>query len=499
MVLNIIKEKFKEGLTVLLPIAILVLILNFTIIPLERTVLIRFILGVIFMVLGLPVFLLGVDIGVTQIGNLTGHSLARSNKFYLILIAGIIMGFIICIAEPGLHVLSGQVDYVSAGRISRLSILLTAALGIGIMLTVSVLRIVSNIALDKLLFLVYGIIFILSIFAAPEFLAISFDAAAASTGAMTVPFFLAIAAGIASMKKDSRAAERDSFGLVGITAAGAVLAVLIMSIAGRSSINAAELEYTLPHSESIAGPFIQQIPLVVKDVFFSVLPILAIFLVFQKISFNLDKKAFKTIFKGLLYTLIGLILLLTGVNAGFLDVGSIVGYKLAAMGNTPLLLIIGFITGFLTILAEPSVHVLTHQIEDITSGYVRRVLVLAALTIGVGFSISLSMLRIISPKIQFWHYIIPGYMIALILTRFTPKLFVGIAFDAGTVASGLMATTFILSFAQGAAGAVEGANVLVDAFGIVAMVTMVPLLTVQILGLIFKMKSGERSLEKFEG
>ncbi len=229
------------------------------------------------------------------------------------------------------------------------------------------------------------------------------------------------------------------------------------------------------------------------------MPILAIFLVFQKISFHLEKKAFRAILKGLIYTLIGLILLLVGVNAGFLDVGSIVGYELASMDNAPLLLIIGFIIGFLTILAEPSVHVLTHQIEDITSGSVRRVLVLAALTIGVGLSISLSMLRIIIPKIQFWHYIIPGYLLVLILTRFTPKLFVGIAFDAGTVASGLMATTFILSFAQGAAGAVEGANVLVDAFGIIAMVTLVPLLTVQVLGLIFKKKSGERSLGKGEG
>lgn len=497
--MNIIKEKFKEGLAVVLPIAILVLILNFTIIPLERALLIRFIIGVLLMILGLPIFLIGVDIGITQIGNLTGHSLARSNKFWFILFAGIIMGFIISIAEPGLHVLSGQVDFVSAGQISRLNILLTTALGIGILLAIGALRIVYNIALDKLLFVLYGLIFLLNIFASPEFLAISFDAAAATTGAMTVPFFLAVAAGIASMKKDSKAAERDSFGLVGVTATGAVLAVLIMSIISRSSLNMADMEYILPQSESVIGPFMQQIPLVIRDVFYSILPILAIFLVFQKISFNLDKKAFRTILKGLLYTLIGLILLLIGVNAGFLDVGSVVGYRLATKDNTPLLLSIGFIIGFLTILAEPSVHVLTHQIEDITSGYVRRPLVLAALTIGVGLSISLSMLRIISPKIKFWHYIIPGYMLTLILSRFTPKLFVGIAFDAGTVASGLMATTFILSFAQGAAGAVEGANVLVDAFGIVAMVTLVPLLTVQVLGLIFKMKSRERSLEKFEG
>ncbi|MGB4493184.1 MAG: DUF1538 domain-containing protein, partial [Halanaerobiales bacterium] len=305
--MNIIKEKFKEGLSVVLPIAVLVLVLNFTIIPLEKALLIRFILGVILMLLGLPIFLLGVDIGVTQIGNLTGHTLARSNKFLFILLAGIIMGFIISIAEPGLHVLSGQVDFVSAGQISRMSLLLTTALGIGTLLAVAALRIVYNIALDKLLFIIYGIIFILSIFASPEFLAISFDAAAATTGAMTVPFFLAIAAGIASMKKDTKAAERDSFGLVGVTATGAVLAVLIMSIISRSSLNMADMEYILPQSESVIGPFMQQIPLVIRDVFFSILPILAIFLVFQKISFNLDKKAFRTILKGLLYTLIGLI------------------------------------------------------------------------------------------------------------------------------------------------------------------------------------------------
>ena len=291
--MNIIKEKFKEGLAVVLPIAILVLILNFTIIPLERALLIRFIIGVLLMILGLPIFLIGVDIGITQIGNLTGHSLARSNKFWFILFAGIIMGFIISIAEPGLHVLSGQVDFVSAGQISRLNILLTTALGIGILLAIGALRIVYNIALDKLLFVLYGLIFLLNIFASPEFLAISFDAAAATTGAMTVPFFLAVAAGIASMKKDSKAAERDSFGLVGVTATGAVLAVLIMSIISRSSINVADLEYTLPHSDSVIGPFLQQIPLVMRDVFYSILPILAIFLVFQKISFNLDKKAFE--------------------------------------------------------------------------------------------------------------------------------------------------------------------------------------------------------------
>jgi hypothetical protein len=189
------------------------------------------------------------------------------------------------------------------------------------------------------------------------------------------------------------------------------------------------------------------------------------------------------------------VLFLVGVNAGFMDVGSVIGHKLASFENKSIVIIIGFVLGLLTILAEPAVHVLTNQIEDVTSGYVKKKVVLVALSIGVGFAVALSMIRIIIPEIQLWHYLLPGYIIAIAMTYFAPKLFVGIAFDSGGVASGPMTATFILAFAQGAADRIEGANVLVDGFGVIAMVALTPLITLQALGLIYKIKSVKGGLE----
>jgi hypothetical protein len=238
------------------------------------------------------------------------------------------------------------------------------------------------------------------------------------------------------------------------------------------------------------------LPKIIYEVFLALLPLLVIFLVSQKISFKLDKKGFRKILKGFVYSFVGLVSFLVGVNAGFMDVGTAVGYSLASLDNKFYLIFVGFILGLVTILAEPAVHVLTHQIEDVTSGSVKRSAVLGALSIGVGFSVALSMIRILIPGIQLWHYLLPGYIISIVMTYFAPKLFVGIAFDSGGVASGPMTATFILALAQGAAEQIEGANVLVDGFGVIAMVALTPLITLQILGLIFKMKSKKGGLDK---
>lgn len=487
--MTILIQKFKEIFFAVLPITVIVLLLNFTITPLETHLLFRFLLGVILIIIGLPIFLFGVEIGITQIGNLMGTTLTKSNKLWIIVIAGLILGFIISIAEPALHIFAEQVDFVTAGLITKLNIVIFTSIGIAIMLTIGIIRIVYSIPLHKVLIILYFIIFILALLTSSEFLAISFDASAATTGAMTVPFILALAAGISGLKKDSKESGKDSFGLVGVTSAGAIIAVMIMSIFGKTDSISANLEYSIAHSTSIIAPFIQKIPTVINEIFLSLLPILLIFLVSQKVTFKLNKKAFRKTLKGLLYTFIGLILFLTGANAGFMDIGSIVGYNLASLDNNFLLIFVGFILGLVTILAEPSVHVLTSQIEDVTSGYVKRKLVLFALSIGVGLAVALSMLRIVSAGIQLWHYLLPGYIISIGMGYFVPKLFVGIAFDAGGVASGLMVTTFILAFAQGAAGALEGANILLDGFGIISMVALTPLLTLQFLGLMFKIKS----------
>lgn len=330
---------------------------------------------------------------------------------------------------------------------------------------------------------------LLALFTSPEFLAISFDASGATTGAMTVPFILALATGVSRLKKDSKSSEKDSFGLVAIASTGAIIAVMLMSILSKTDQVTGNLEGSEVISTSIILPFIEKIPVIAFEIILALLPILIIFIIFQKIKFKLSKRSFRKILFGMLFTFIGLVIFLVGVNAGFMDVGTAVGKSIAALDNKMYVIIVGFVLGFVTILAEPAVYVLTHQIEDVTSGYVKRKVVMFTLAIGVGFAVALSMVRILVPEVKLWHYLLPGYLVSIAMSYFVPKLFVGMAFDSGGVASGPMTATFILAFAQGVAEAIEGADVLIDGFGMIAMVAMTPIIALQILGFIFKIKS----------
>jgi len=492
--LNVLTDKFKEVFFAVLPITLIVLVLHFTVTPLEPLLLFRFLLGAASIILGLSIFLFGVDIGVTPIGTLMGTSLAKSNKAWIVGVGGLVLGFVISIAEPDLHVLAEQVASVTSGAVSKLSILIVVSVGIAVMITIGLFRIVLNKSLHKLLSVIYLIIFGLAIFTSAEFLAVAFDASGATTGAMTVPFILALALGVSSLKKGGKASEEDSFGLVGIASSGAILAVIIMSILSKTDKITGSLEQTISQSTSMVEPFIKELPIIAGEIFLALFPIVVIFFIFQIVSFKISKKSFTKIIKGLVYTFIGLVLFLTGVNAGFMDVGSIVGYKLASLEHQWIVILVGFILGLVVVLAEPAVYVLTNQIETVTSGYLQRKVVIFALSIGIGFAVALSMLRIVVPEIQLWHFLLPGYIISIIMAYFVPKLFVGIAFDAGGVASGPMTATFILAFAQGAAEAIEGANVLVDGFGVIAMVALMPLIALQLLGFIFKWKSTKGGL-----
>ncbi|WP_035292460.1 DUF1538 domain-containing protein [Clostridium sp. KNHs214] len=492
--MSVLISKFKEVLLSVIPITIIVLILNYTLTPLETPIFIRFLIGALFLIIGLTIFLIGVDIGITPIGNNMGGALAKTNKLWLVVIAGLILGFFISVAEPDLHILAGQVDSVSSGLISKGSIVVIVSIGIAIMLAVGLGRIVYNFPLYKLLTIIYSIIFILACITSREFLAISFDASGATTGALTVPFILALAIGVSKLKKDSKASEKDSFGLVAIASTGAIISVMIMSIISKTDEITGNLEAD-GISESIIAPFIHEFSKVGTEVIIALLPILVLFLAFQKISFKLPKREVRKILFGVLFTFIGLVIFLVGVNAGFMDAGSIIGYSIATLDNKIYVILVGFILGVVTILAEPAVYVLTHQIEGVTSGYVKRSVVMFALAIGVGIAVALSVIRILIPELQLWQYLLPGYLLSIALSYFAPKLFVGIAFDSGGVASGPMTATFILAYTQGAAEAVEGANVLVDGFGVIAMVAMTPLIALQILGLIFKIKSKKGGFE----
>lgn len=481
-------NKFKEVLFSVLPVTLIVLILNFTVAPIAPHLIWRFIVGAILIIAGLSIFLFGADLGIGPIGELMGSSLAKKKKVWLTVLFGFILGFFVTIAEPDLQILAGQVNDVTSGMLSKLSILIVVSVGVGILFVVGLMRGVFNISLSKLFTILYGIVLILAFFSPSEFLGIAFDASGATTGAMAVPFMLALGLGVATVKGGSHS-EEESFGMVGIASVGPILAILAMSILSKKDTLTGSLAYDHINSTSVFLPFIDAISHVFKEVIIALLPLIVIFLAFQVFLIKLSKRKLLKIIKGLLYTFVGLVLFLTGVNAGFMEAGSAIGYKVGSLEYSWIIVPIGFILGLVVILAEPAVYVLNEQIENVTSGHIRKRTILTALSIGVAFAVGLSMLRIMIPGIKLWHYILPGFLISVVMSYFVPEIFIGIAFDSGGVASGPMTATFILAFAQGAAEAIEGANVLVDAFGVISLVAMTPLIAIQILGLIYKRKA----------
>ncbi len=496
MLVNILFELVKENTRAVAPIALIVILLNFTLVPLGLPLILRFLVGAVLIVVGLSLFLLGVEIGITPMGSETGSSLVKTNKLPLVLVGGIALGFFISIAEPGLMVLAQQVDFVTLGAISSSMLLVVVSIGLAIMVALGFLRVFYNISLKVFLLVCYIIIFILAFFTQPEFLAIAFDASGATTGILAVPFLLALAVGISRLRKDSKASEEDSFGLVAIASAGAIMAVMVLNIViGTQEYAVASLEPIMLESVEILRPFLDFILGAVRESFLSLLPLTIALFVLQKGLFHLEQKQFARMAKGFLYAFIGMIIFFVGVNGGFMEVSAELGLRLASLGNKFWLVLTAFVIGFFTILAEPAVFVLTHQIEDVTSGYVKRKAVGAALSIGVGFAVALATVRILVPSMQLWHVLLPGYIIAISMMHFIPTLFVGIAFDAGGVATGPMTATFILAFVQGAASAFEGANLLRDGFGMIALVAMSPILTLQILGFIFQDRSKKQGVD----
>lgn len=491
--MNALTQKFREVVYSVLPITVIVLILNMTLTPMEPGVVVRFAIGAVFIMVGLSIFLFGVDLGITPIGTLMGSVLTKKNKLWFVVVGGLVLGFLVSIAEPDLHILAEQVANVTSNMLDKWVMVAVVSAGIAVMLSAGLLRIVKNFPLYKMLLIIYGVILIMSFFVSSEFLAISFDASGATTGALTVPFILAIAMGVSGMKKDSKASEKDSFGLVGVASTGAIISVLVVGMLFRNRPIAGSLEIDITGGGSaIWAPFLQHFPHTLLESVVALLPLLLIFVAVQFTAQRVSKRAFRRTVLGMVYTLIGLVIFLVGVNAGFMDVGTIVGYQLASMDNKLFVILIGFLLGLVVILAEPAVYVLTHQIQDVTSGYVKRSTVLIALAIGVGLAVGLSMVRIVFPAVQLWHYLLPGYIISIALSFVVPKLFVGIAFDSGGVASGPMTATFILAFAQGAAEAMPGADVLVDGFGMIAMVALMPIIALQVLGWVYKIKSAKK-------
>ncbi len=484
-------HKIKEALVSVLPVTFIVFILNFTpLIDLTLREILVFMVSAVFLILGIGLFNLGADMAMQPMGEQVGSSLMKTNKIKIVILVCFVMGVLITIAEPDLSVLASQVSAV----INPTILILFIGLGVGIFLVLAVVKIIFKKDLSFLLMFFYFALFavtsIVILNGNGDFLALAFDSGGVTTGPITVPFIMALGVGIAATI-GGRGASENSFGLIALCSVGPILAILIlgMSIHG-------DIPYTVSNYEIADHLFIEilkKFGSISLEVILALCLIVAFFLIIQFIYIRLPKKKLIQIAIGIAYTFLGLVIFLTAVNIGFMPIGYKMGQELAS--NNPVwIAIFGFVLGMVVVLAEPAVHVLTKQVEEITTGGVSKRSMLIALSIGVGISICLSMIRIIF-DFSILFYIIPGYLISLGLSFFIPKIYTAIAFDSGGVASGPLTSSFILPFAIGTCMVLQGeGSILRDAFGIVAMVAMTPLITIQLLG--FRSVMAKRVLER---
>lgn len=477
--LRILSLKLKESLTSVLPVTAIVLLLNLTpLVQLTGQEVLVFCISALFLILGMALFNLGADMAMTPMGEQVGSGLSRSKSLRLLLAVCFIMGVFITVAEPDLSVLATQVAEVINGTL----MIVTVGVGVGLFLVLAILKIVFKKSLSAMLMFFYMLLFALTslvvIRGNADFLPMAFDSGGVTTGPITVPFIMALGVGVATTLGGKDAGE-NSFGLVALCSIGPILAVMALGISIQGDITYALPDYSV--TSHIGASFLPTLGGVIKEVGLALGLIVLFFAVIQLAFLHLPRKKIWHIAVGIVYTFVGLVLFLTSVTVGFMPIGFKMGQELA--GNHPVLLVVaGFVLGMVVVLAEPAVHVLNQQVEGITNGSVSKKAMMIALSVGVGLSIGLSMLRILL-DFSILYYLIPGYFISLGLSFFVPRIYTAIAFDSGGVASGPLTSSFILPFAIGACAILLGeGKVLSDAFGIVAMVAMTPLITIQLLG-----------------
>lgn len=476
------KEKFSETLKAVFPILLIVLILCFSIAPIPPSILMTFLTGAVLLTVGMLFFNVGVELSMTPMGERVGTIMTKSKNIVVIILISFIMGFVITVSEPDLQVLAQQVP-----AIPNLVLILAVAAGVGTFLVFALLRMLFGIALPKLLVIFYGIIFAITPFVPADFLSVAFDSGGVTTGPMTVPFIMAFGIGISAIRNDKHAAS-DSFGLVSMCSIGPILAVLILGMIfdPGSSEQVSESIPVINDTVELWNLFAVELPSYMKEMAISLFPIIFFFGLFQLIAKDINKRSLIKIGVGLVYTYIGLVLFLTGANVGFMPAGNYLGQTIAGLSYSWIIVPIGMLIGYFIVKAEPAVFVLTKQVEEMTSGGISAKAMGNSLSIAVAVSVGLSMIRVLTGISIMW-FLIPGYAIALGTSFFVPKIYTAIAFDSGGVASGPMTATFLLPFAMGACEALGG-NIITDAFGIVAMVAMTPLITIQVMGLISKVK-----------
>jgi hypothetical protein len=490
---RILKEKITEAFSSVLPITIIVLVVS-VVTEMPSGTILMFMAGAALLVVGMGFFMLGADMAMMPMGEGIGVELTKSSKLPLLIPVVFIIGFIISVAEPDLQILGDQTP------IHKWILISTVSVGVGLFLVIALLRILFKIPLSILLLIFYFIVFAIAMLAPDTirpFIPVGFDSGGVTTGPITVPFILALGVGAASLRGDKNSQD-DSFGLVAMCSVGPIIAVLLLGVFYKAS-SANVQPFIVPEaatSRDVVRHFIYQLPVYFKEVSLALGAIVICFIVFQLFTRRYHRHHLGRITVGFIYTLIGLVLFLTGVNAGFLTEGRLLGRLLAETQYKWILVPLGTLVGYFIVAAEPAVHVLNKQVEEISEGAITQKMMMRGLAIGMAIALTITMLRILL-RIPIMYILIPGYALSLGLTFFVPKIFTGIAFDSGGVCSGPMTSTFLLPLAMGACEG-SGGDMMIDAFGIVAMVAMTPLIIIQLMGLIYSLKQKEASAAEIE-
>ena len=484
---SVIVEKLKEAMASVLPITVIVALLCFALIPMDSGLMLSFLVGAGLLVLGMGFFTLGAEMSMSRIGNLIGASMTKSRRLWLIVLLSLALGAAVTVAEPDLQVLATYVPGIDKG-----ALVAAVSLGVGAFLALCMLRILFSVSLRLLLIVFYALVFLLACFTQPGLLSIAFDSGGVTTGPMTVPFIMALGVGVASIRSDENARE-DSFGLVALCSIGPILAVMVLSFiysaeAGESAITASGSMVT---TLDIGRGYLGAIPHQLLEVAQALLPIAAIFLLFQLVSLKLQRRPLLRILIGFAYTYLGLVLFMTGVNAGFSPLGYALGEHLSQGALKYLLPPIAMLMGWYIISAEPAVHILNKQVEELSAGAISQRAMGLCLSVAISLAYGIAMLRVIW-GIPIMYFLAPGYLLALGLSFLVPRSFTAIAFDSGGVASGPLTATFMLPFAMGACQALGG-DVMTDAFGLVALVALMPLISVQAMGGLYTLRTRRKA------
>ena len=480
---RVLAEKLKEAAASVLPVTAIVAVLCLALVRVDVGLMLSFLLGSGLLILGMGLFTLGAELSMSRIGNLIGAKMTKSRKLWFILAVSFLLGVAITMAEPDLQVLATNVP-----AIDKTVLIVTVSVGVGLFLMLCMVRILFSVSLRLLLIVFYALLFLGAFLSDAGFLSVAFDSGGVTTGPMTVPFIMALGVGVASIRSDENA-KADSFGLVALCSIGPVMAVMLLGAIYPTDTQA-DVNMVIGGFETtgeLGGAYLRSLPTYMLEVAMALLPIFVFFLLFQVFSLRLRKLPLTKIVMGVGYTFLGLVLFLTGVNVGFSPLGYVLGKELVTSGLSALLIPLAMLMGWFIIDAEPAVHILNKQVEELTSGAISAKAMGLSLSVAVALANGLAMVRVLT-GLPILYFLLPGYAVALGLSFFVPRTFTAIAFDSGGVASGPLTATFMLPLAMGACTALGG-NVMTDAFGLVALVAMMPLITVQVMGGIYVLKS----------